>query len=227
MRNPSTISVRCSRICSRSRSVPNSPYKTAKELFAAARDKGLNFGHAGLGSIPHLSVENLADATEGEGAASAVSRRRRHAAGADQGRSRFRRAGDLLDPRQRPDPSAGGVFRQAPSGLSGCADGERTRRQDRGAARPERPLRAEGLAGGREGGARARLRQCGEVGRRAEGDRQYRSEHRLSRRQAIPRSDRRRLQVQGRTDQAARARRASNRARRATPMPSIPTSCSR
>ncbi len=41
---------------------PNSPYKTAKELFAAAGDKGLNFGHAGLGSIPHLSVENLADA---------------------------------------------------------------------------------------------------------------------------------------------------------------------
>lgn len=41
---------------------PHSPYKTAKELFAAAGDKGLNFGHAGLGSIPHLSVENLAEA---------------------------------------------------------------------------------------------------------------------------------------------------------------------
>lgn len=39
-----------------------SPYKTAKELFAAAGDKGLTFGHAGLGSIPHLSVENLAEA---------------------------------------------------------------------------------------------------------------------------------------------------------------------
>lgn len=41
---------------------PNSPYKTAKDLFAAGQDKALNFGHAGLGSIPHLSVENLADA---------------------------------------------------------------------------------------------------------------------------------------------------------------------
>jgi tripartite-type tricarboxylate transporter receptor subunit TctC len=41
---------------------PKSPYKTAKDLFAAAGDKGLTFGHAGLGSIPHLSVENLADA---------------------------------------------------------------------------------------------------------------------------------------------------------------------
>jgi tripartite-type tricarboxylate transporter receptor subunit TctC len=41
---------------------PTSPHKTAKELFAAAGDKALNFGHAGLGSIPHLSVENLADA---------------------------------------------------------------------------------------------------------------------------------------------------------------------
>jgi tripartite-type tricarboxylate transporter receptor subunit TctC len=41
---------------------PRAPYKTAKELFAAGADKSLNFGHAGLGSIPHLSVENLADA---------------------------------------------------------------------------------------------------------------------------------------------------------------------
>lgn len=41
---------------------PTSPYKTAKDLFAAAQDKPLNFGHAGLGSLPHLSVENLAEA---------------------------------------------------------------------------------------------------------------------------------------------------------------------
>jgi tripartite-type tricarboxylate transporter receptor subunit TctC len=43
---------------------PNSPYKTAQDLMAAAKDKSLNFGHAGLGSIPHLSVENFADATK-------------------------------------------------------------------------------------------------------------------------------------------------------------------
>ena len=41
---------------------PNSKFKTAKELFAAGADKSLTFGHAGLGSIPHLSVENLAEA---------------------------------------------------------------------------------------------------------------------------------------------------------------------
>lgn len=41
---------------------PSSPYKTAQELLAAAKDKSLNFGHAGLGSIPHLSVENFAEA---------------------------------------------------------------------------------------------------------------------------------------------------------------------
>lgn len=41
---------------------PTSPYKTASDLLAAGKDKSLNFGHAGLGSIPHLSVENLADA---------------------------------------------------------------------------------------------------------------------------------------------------------------------
>ena len=41
---------------------PNSKFKTAQELFAAAREKQLVFGHAGLGSLPHLSVENLAEA---------------------------------------------------------------------------------------------------------------------------------------------------------------------
>lgn len=41
---------------------PNSPFKTAQDLMAAAKDKSLNFGHAGLGSIPHLSVENFAEA---------------------------------------------------------------------------------------------------------------------------------------------------------------------
>lgn len=43
---------------------PNSKFKTAQDLFAAAkRDPGkLTYGHAGTGSIPHLSVENLADA---------------------------------------------------------------------------------------------------------------------------------------------------------------------
>ena len=43
---------------------PNSKFRTAQELVAAAKDKpdGLTFGHSGLGSIPHLSVENLADA---------------------------------------------------------------------------------------------------------------------------------------------------------------------
>ena len=43
---------------------PNSKFKTAKDLLDAARSKpeGLTFGHAGLGSIPHLSVENFADA---------------------------------------------------------------------------------------------------------------------------------------------------------------------
>jgi tripartite-type tricarboxylate transporter receptor subunit TctC len=43
---------------------PNSKFKTAKDLLDAAKSKpdGLTFGHAGIGSIPHLSVENFADA---------------------------------------------------------------------------------------------------------------------------------------------------------------------
>ncbi len=43
---------------------PNSKFRTAKDLLDAANSKpeGLTFGHAGIGSIPHLSGENLADA---------------------------------------------------------------------------------------------------------------------------------------------------------------------
>lgn len=43
---------------------PSSPFKTAKELldFAAANPGKLSYGHSGNGTIPHLSVANLADA---------------------------------------------------------------------------------------------------------------------------------------------------------------------
>jgi len=43
---------------------PDSKFKTAQELFAAAgKEPGkLSFGHAGIGTIPHLSVENLGEA---------------------------------------------------------------------------------------------------------------------------------------------------------------------
>jgi len=39
----------------------NSPYKTLKELIAAAQAKpgGLNYGHAGIGSQTHLAAENF------------------------------------------------------------------------------------------------------------------------------------------------------------------------
>ena len=40
-----------------------SRFKSAQELFAAAREEaGLSYGHAGAGSIPHLSMANAADA---------------------------------------------------------------------------------------------------------------------------------------------------------------------
>jgi len=43
---------------------PDSKFKTAQDLFsAAAKDPGkLSYGHAGIGTIPHLSVENLGEA---------------------------------------------------------------------------------------------------------------------------------------------------------------------
>jgi tripartite-type tricarboxylate transporter receptor subunit TctC len=41
-----------------------SPYRTAQELFAAAAEAPgkLTYGHAGVGTIPHLAAENLAEA---------------------------------------------------------------------------------------------------------------------------------------------------------------------
>ena len=43
---------------------PQSKVTSAKELLASAKDNPgkLTYGHAGLGTIPHLSMENLADA---------------------------------------------------------------------------------------------------------------------------------------------------------------------
>jgi tripartite-type tricarboxylate transporter receptor subunit TctC len=43
---------------------PGSRFKSARDLLsaAAANPRTLSYGHAGVGSIPHLSVENLADA---------------------------------------------------------------------------------------------------------------------------------------------------------------------
>jgi tripartite-type tricarboxylate transporter receptor subunit TctC len=43
---------------------PGSKFKTAAELLAAIKEKpgALNYGHAGLGTIPHLAAENLLDA---------------------------------------------------------------------------------------------------------------------------------------------------------------------
>src|SRR5262245_20557978 len=43
---------------------PQSKIKTAQELLAAAKENPgrMTYGHAGIGTIPHLSMENLADA---------------------------------------------------------------------------------------------------------------------------------------------------------------------
>src|SRR5215470_9544039 len=43
---------------------PGSKFKSAAELFAAARNSPgtITYGHSGAGTIPHLSIENLADA---------------------------------------------------------------------------------------------------------------------------------------------------------------------
>ena len=68
--------------------VPQSRFKSAQQLIAAARETPgkLTYGHAGNGTIPHLSVENFADAPEAEIKAGAVPRRCARIADVAQGR---------------------------------------------------------------------------------------------------------------------------------------------
>ena len=111
--NPFTITV-----------APDSKFKSIKELLdaAAANPGKLSYGHSGNGTIPHLSVANLADALKSQVSAGAVSRRKRHHAGAAQGRHRFWRLGRGLDPWSAVPP-ARRVCRPASSGAAGNSDG--------------------------------------------------------------------------------------------------------
>ena len=155
----------------------------AKEFIAAAGDKGLNFGHPGRRLDPASVGREPGRGAEGESPASAVPRRRRDPAGAAQGRSRFRRR-----PRCRRSAATIRSVRWwcfPTSAIRSCRTCRPpgTRRDDVRIARPERHLRAEGPAGGGEAGPGAWLRGCRpKSDGRAEGHRQYRSKHRLSRR---------------------------------------------
>ena len=160
----SITSVRCSRTCSRSRSARTRSSRPRRSCLPPAGDKGLTFGHAGLGSIPHLSVENLAEALKvkvqhlpfrGDGAMLPVLIKGdldfggacafpRSAATTRSDRWWCFPTSAIRPIRMCRPPKELGVTTAVPPGQNGL-------------------YRAEGPAGGREGGARAWLRECGEI----------------------------------------------------------------
>ena len=140
---------------------PQSKFKSVQELIAAARENPgkLTYGHAGNGTIPHLAVENFADALKLKfqpcrSAATAPMLPTLLKGDIDFGASAV---STIHGQNFRP---LAGLLREAASGLSGCADGARARRHHRRAARPQRSVRAQGTAGRDQGVAGARLRRC-------------------------------------------------------------------
>ena len=136
----------------------DSPHKTFKEYIEAARKEPgkIDYGSTGIGTSPHLLMEEVADSGEGQAEPRAVQGQRRPDAGAARrprdGGERRDRLGQVR--RQRADAAARHVRRPANEALARRADreGPRLRRRLHLAVRDRR---TEGHGpGGREDAAR-------------------------------------------------------------------------
>ena len=154
----STMSARSSRTYSQSRLRRNRSSQSIQDLIAAARDNPgkLTYGHAGTGTIPHLAVENFAEALKLKFQPVP-----------------FRGDAPVLPTLLKGDIDFGAsaistihgqnfrpllIFWQAAARrLSGCTDCARAWRDQRRAARPQRHLCAEGTADRNQDGVGARI----------------------------------------------------------------------
>ena len=108
---------------------PQSKFKSAQELIAAARENPgkLTYGHAGTGTIPHLSMENFADALKLKLQAVPFRGDAPILPTLLKGDIDFSASAVSYHPRTE-FPATSGFLGDAASGLSGCADGARARR---------------------------------------------------------------------------------------------------
>ena len=184
---------------------PQSKITSAQELLAAAKANPgkLTYGHAGLGTIPHLSMENLAEALNHKFAAVPFRGDAPLVPALLRGEVDFAAVGVSTI---RPQPSIRplaifsdkrhpaypdvptvkelGVATSVPPGHNGL-------------------FAPRGLAGGRPQRARRRLPHGPQAGGGRQGDGEHRPVDRISQRRGFPRADGRRLQIEGRADQAA------------------------
>ena len=140
----------------------DSPYKTFNEYIEAARKQPgkIDYGSTGIGTSPHLLMEELAGCGEGRAEPRAVQRQRRPDAGAARrprdGAERRHRLGQIR--RRRPDAAAGDLRREAHQALA-----ERAHRQGAGLRRgldvAVRPGRTEGHGPGRREDAARRVQE--------------------------------------------------------------------
>ena len=182
---------------------PQSKITSAQELLAAAKANPgkLTYGHAGLGTIPHLSMENTAEALNQKFAAVPFRGDAPLVPALLRGEVDFAAIGVSTI---RPQPSIRplaifsdkrhaaypdvptvkelGVTTSVPPGHNGCL---RPRASATCATRSKAPA------------ARPSSRT------RRQGDGEHRPVDRISQRRGFPRADRHRLQIEGRADQAA------------------------
>jgi tripartite-type tricarboxylate transporter receptor subunit TctC len=187
---------------------PDSRFKSASELIAAARESPgkVSYGHSGTGTIPHLSVENYANALKlklhgvpfrGESPMLPI---------LIKGDVEFGTVAVVTLRGQKLRPLVYFGNRRHPA-LPDVPTERETRRVYLGTARSPGPVRAQGPAGGNPRSIGARLRNRDHARSRAANDRERRSQHYLPDRRAISGADRSRLQVQGRAHPSSRARR--------------------
>ena len=166
---------------------PQSKFKSMHDLITAARENPgkLTYGHAGTGTIPHLAVENFAEALKLKFQAVP-----------------FRGDAPVLPTLLKGDIDFGApavstihgqnfrpllVFWQARHPAYPDVPIARELGADqRRAARPQRPLRAGRIADRYQDGVGAALRRCREERGGSTDHHQYRTEHPLSQRRRIP-----------------------------------------
>ena len=184
---------------------PQSKITSARELLAAAKANPgkLTYGHAGLGTIPHLSMENTAEALNQKFAAVPFRGDAPLVPALLRGEVDFAAVGVSTI---RPQPSIRPLAIFSDRRHSAYPDVPTVKElgvADQRATGTQRAVCSRRPAGGRARRARRRLPHRPQAGCHRQGDDEHRPVDRISQRRGFPRADGDRLQIEGRADQAA------------------------